>query len=314
MKKNRKIGGFTLIELLVVVAIIAILAAMLLPALARAREMARRAVCMNNLKQIGLLLNMYANDYEGWFPSNIDSESYSTSSTKWESPGLAPYVELYKDKNGNYPNVSLSLQLLTGQYDLIANDNIFEGPKYTNNYNLFVCPASQGRPSTNGHLFWNKPGWNSGYFWYNHGPWTTCTYTYAVGLTNKSNLLQKLLSTSSPAIPKTSPSDVAIMADLWGNAGKTPQEINSGMWWAATGTNGWWSNLFTGNPHGLYGANFLYCDGHAQFASSIKIGGNYYIPASASYNSAGNGNCVDMRYCLRYADNQSDWLSQPGAQ
>ena len=66
MKKKK--SGFTLIELLVVVAIIAVLAAMLLPALSQAREKARQSVCMANLKQMGLAFHLYAQDNNDFCP------------------------------------------------------------------------------------------------------------------------------------------------------------------------------------------------------------------------------------------------------
>ncbi len=70
MKHNKQVGkrGFTLIELLVVIAIISILAAILFPVFARARENARSASCLSNLKQMGLAIEMYKQDYDGKYP------------------------------------------------------------------------------------------------------------------------------------------------------------------------------------------------------------------------------------------------------
>jgi prepilin-type N-terminal cleavage/methylation domain-containing protein/prepilin-type processing-associated H-X9-DG protein len=86
--------GFTLIELLVVIAIIGILSAILFPVFARARENARRASCMSNVKQLALGFMMYVQDYDGRFPqyANYVHPDGTTESAPWFQV-IMPYVK-----------------------------------------------------------------------------------------------------------------------------------------------------------------------------------------------------------------------------
>jgi len=127
--------GFTLIELLVVIAIIAILAAMLLPALARAKQKTQGVYCLNNTKQIAMSWIMYADDNNGILPPNRDGGNVGKGIAD------AAWVGGWLDFTASTDNTNTSL-LVNRNDPIYGPYSAFLGP-YVKNYAAFKCPADR---------------------------------------------------------------------------------------------------------------------------------------------------------------------------
>src|SRR5512137_1515017 len=121
----RRQRAFTLIELLVVIAIIGILAAMLFPVFARARESARKIQCLSNVKNIAMALQMYLADYDRFPPNNQDRNMLAMMDQKSGDNGCSTYGE--HRFNGGNPYLHWPVVL----------------DEYIKNRQVWLCPSAQ---------------------------------------------------------------------------------------------------------------------------------------------------------------------------
>ncbi|RYF50710.1 MAG: DUF1559 domain-containing protein [Cytophagaceae bacterium] len=252
---TRNRNGFTLIELLVVIAIIAILAAILFPVFAQAREKARATACLSNMKQMGTALMMYAQDYDGGMPPWDIGYLASPLGTTIPPPDT--------DKVVYYWDANLFPYVKSGSFTPPTGTPV----QYSG---LWTCPSSDADRSRTTGTRTRSYGVSTGYAsWLGAG----ASPTGQTGFTPRTEAdFDKAAET--------------IFATESGSAGLTNQPYYTAGYWekyAALDASGNGKSGYPGNRERPFrhngGANYVYCDGHAKWAPFGQI---YLPPAPGS--------------------------------